>query len=283
MPYVTVGSENGHPIEIHFEDHGSGDPVVLIHGYPLNGNSWERQERELLAGGYRVISYDRRGFGRSSQPTVGYDYDTFTADLMTLIEHLDLSDVVLVGFSMGTGEVTRYLGRYGSQRVRKAVLLGAIPPFLLKTDDNPEGVDGGVYEGIKAAIVKDRYAYFKDFLDNFYNVDKLAPERISAQAWQASFNLAAAASPHASYACVDTWLTDFRSDLPKIDVPMLVVHGTEDRILPFESTAARLPELIADLTLVAVDGGPHNIGWTHPDEVNRALLEFLGARVRTPA
>src|SRR3954464_2063102 len=171
MPRLQVGSENGAPIEIHYEDHGSGRPAVLIHGYPLDGNSWERQERVLLAEGYRVITYDRRGFGRSSQPTVGYDYDTFAADLKALLEHLQLDDVVLVGFSMGTGEVTRYLGTYGSARVSKAALLGVIPPFLLKTDDNPEGVDAQVFEGIKSAIVKDRYAYFKDFLDNFYNVD----------------------------------------------------------------------------------------------------------------
>jgi non-heme chloroperoxidase len=277
MARLAVGTENSAPIEIHYEDHGAGDPVVLIHGYPLNGNSWERQERELLAGGFRVIRYDRRGFGRSSQPTVGYDYDTFAADLNALLEHLDLNDIVLAGFSMGTGEVTRYLGTYGSARVRKAALFGAIPPFLLKTDDNPEGVDGAVFEGIKAAIVADRYAYFKDFLDNFYNVDKLMPERISEQAWQASFNVAAGASPYATYACVDTWLTDFREDMPKIDVPVLVVHGTEDRILPFEATAARLPALIDDVRLVEVEGGPHNIGWTHPEEVNAALLEFVGA------
>ena len=276
MPRITVGTENNAPIEIHYEDHGSGDPVVMVHGYPLNGNSWERQERELLARGFRVITYDRRGFGRSSQPTVGYDYNTFAADLNDLLEHLDLSGVVLVGFSMGSGEVTRYLGTYGSSRVRKAALLAAIPPFLLKTDDNPEGVDRQVFEDIKAAIVRDRYAYFKDFFDNFYNVDKLMPDRISEPAWQASFDVAAGSSPFATYACVDTWLTDFRRDLPKIDVPVLVVHGTEDRILPYESTAARLPALLADVELVSIEGGPHNIAWTHPDEVNRALLEFIG-------
>jgi non-heme chloroperoxidase len=237
MPRITVGTENDAPIEIHYEDHGSGQSVVLIHGYPLNGNSWERQERELLAAGYRCISYDRRGFGRSSQPTVGYDYDTFAADLNALLEHLDLTDVILVGFSMG--------------------------------------VDGQVFEDIKAAIVEDRYAFFKGFLDDLYNVDVLAPDRISDQAWQASFNVAVGSSPHATYACVDTWLTDFRDDLPKIDVPTLVVHGTEDRILPFEATAARLRELIADVTVVPVEGGPHNIGWTHPEEVNKALLGFL--------
>jgi non-heme chloroperoxidase len=278
MSYVTVGTENNQNINLHYEDHGSGQPVVLIHGYPLDGNSWERQQRELLANGYRVISYDRRGFGRSSHPTVGYDYDTFAADLNGLLEHLDLEDVVLVGFSMGTGEVTRYLGSYGSARVRKAALLGAIPPFLLKTDDNPQGVDGQVFKDIKAAILADRYAWFKEFFDNFYNVDVLGPSRISEQAWQASFNVAALSSPYASYACVDTWLTDFRSDLPKIDVPTLVVHGTADRILPIDATAQRLPGLIDDLKLVTVDGGPHNIAWTHPEEVNTALLDFLAAQ-----
>jgi non-heme chloroperoxidase len=275
MPQLTVGTENDAPVEIHYEDHGSGQPVVLIHGYPLNGNSWERQERELLAAGHRCITYDRRGFGRSSQPTVGYDYDTFAADLNALLEHLDLTDVVLVGFSMGTGEVVRYLGTYGSARVSKAALFGVIPPFVLKTADNPDGVDGQVFEDIKAAVAKDRYAFFKGFLDNFYNVDVLAPDRISDQAWQASFNVAVGASPYASYACVATWLTDFRDDLPKIDVPTLVVHGTEDRILPFEATAARLGDLIADVTVVPVEGGPHNIAWTHPEEVNGALLGFL--------
>ncbi len=283
MSRIAVGTENDSPIEIHYEDHGSGQPVVLIHGYPLNGNSWERQERELLARGYRVISYDRRGFGRSSQPTAGYDYDTFAADLNALLEHLDLSDIVLVGFSMGTGEVTRYLGTYGSARVRKAALLGAIPPFLRKSDDNPEGVDGAVFDQIKAAIAADRYAWFKDFFDNFYNTDTLMPERISEQAWQASFNVAAGASPFASYACVDTWLTDFRGDLAKIDIPVLVVHGTDDRILPFEATAARLPDLIDDVKLVPVEGGPHNIAWTHPDDVNDALLDFIGASTRVAA
>jgi non-heme chloroperoxidase len=274
MPFIIVGTENEAPIEIHYEDHGSGRPVVLIHGYPLNGNSWERQERELLGHGHRVISYDRRGFGRSSQPTVGYDYDTFAADLKALLDHLDLRDVTLAGFSMGSGEVVRYLGTYGSQRVRNAALLGAIPPFLLKTDDNPEGVDGQVFEDIKAAIAADRYAYFEDFLNNFYNVDVLGGSRISDRAWQASFLVAAGASPFASYACVDTWLTDFRDDVAKIDVPTLVVHGTEDRILPFAATAARLPRLIRDVRLVSVEGGPHNIAWTHPDEVNAALLQF---------
>ena len=277
MSTVTVGQENGADIEIYYEDHGSGQPVVLIHGYPLNGHSWEKQERVLLQGGYRVITYDRRGFGASSQPTIGYDYDTFTADLNTLLDHLRLTDVVLCGFSMGTGEVTRYLGTYGSARVRKAVLMGAIPPFLLKTADNPEGVDQAVFDGIKDAVVADRPAYFKDFLDNFYNVDVLGGTRISDQAWQNSFNVAVAASAFAAYACVDTWLTDFRADLPKFDVPTLLVHGDADRILPYPATAARLPGLIKDLKVVTVEGGPHNIAWTHSDIVNPALLDFLAS------
>src|SRR5947208_4160776 len=283
MPHLNVGAENSGRIDLYYEDHGAGTPVVLIHGYPLSGHSWEKQVPVLLDAGHRVITYDRRGFGASSQPTVGYDYDTFAADLHALPEQLDLTDVVLVGFSMGTGEVTRYLGTYGSKRVSKAALLGAIPPFLLKTADNPEGLDGQVFEGIKAAIVKDRYTYFEDFLNNFYNVDVLGGSRISDRAWQASFNVAAGASPFATYACIDTWLTDCRADLAKIDVPVLVVHGTEDRLLPFEATAARLPALIADCTLVPVEGGPHNIGWTHPDEVNSALLEFIGAKVPVTA
>jgi non-heme chloroperoxidase len=278
MPYITVGTENSADIKIHYKDHGSGRPIVLIHGYPLNGNSWERQERVLLERGYRCISYDRRGFGQSSQPTTGYDYDTFTADLKALLDHLALKDdIVLAGFSMGTGEVTRYLGTYGSAGVSKAMLFGVIPPFLLQTEDNPKGVPGSVFDGIKNAVAADRYAWFDDFFANFYNTDVLAPERIGDAALRASFNVAASASPYASYACVDTWLTDFRGDLPKIDVPTLVVHGTADRILPFKATAARLREeqLIADLTVVEVENGPHNIGWTHPEETNAAMLDFL--------
>src|ERR1700750_205764 len=259
MPLVKVGSENSADIEIHYRDHGAGKPVVLIHVYPLNDNSWERQERVLLEQGYRCISYDRRGFGLSSQPTTGYDYDTFAADLKALLDHLALGeDGVLAGFSMGTGEVTRYLGSYGSAGVSKAALFGVIPPFLLQTDDNPKGVPGEVFEGIKAAIVADRYAYFDDFFANFYNTDVLAPERIGDAALRASFQVAAGASWDASYACVDTWLegfregglTDFREDVAKIDIPTLVVHGTADRILPFPNTAARLEALNDNIKVV---------------------------------
>ena len=275
MPYVKVGTENSADIEIHYNDHGTGKPIVLIHGYPLDANSWERQERILLAEGYRCISYDRRGFGASSRPTTGYDYDTFAADLKALLDHLALDqEIVLVGFSMGTGEVTRYLGTSGSAGVAKAALFGVIPPFLLQTDENPKGVPGDVFEGIQKAIVADRYAYFDDFFANFYNTDQLAPERIGEAALRASFQVAAGASPFATYACVASWLTDFRADLPKIDIPTLVVHGTADRILPFESTAKRLRDerLIADLKVVEVENGPHNMAGPSPTRWNKALL-----------
>jgi non-heme chloroperoxidase len=275
MPRITVGQENGQDIILHFDDHGSGRAVVLMHGYPLDGRSFEKQEHLLLREGFRVITYDRRGFGKTTQPSTGYDYDTFAADLNTLLEELDVSDIVLGGFSMGTGEVTRYLSRYGSGRVRKAVLMGAITPFLLKTDDNPDGVDGSVFDGLKKAVLADRPAYFKEFLDNFFDVDIYRGTRISDQAWQSAFNTALVASPLAAHDCIDTWLTDFREDVARIDVPTLLIHGTADRILPYEATAARLPALMKDLTFITVDGGPHNIAWTHPEVVNPALLEFL--------
>ena len=277
MPRVAVGKENSTNIEIHYEDHGSGQPVLLIHGYPLDGNSWEKQQLVLIEAGYRVVTYDRRGFGASSKPAIGYDYDTFAADLKTLVEHLDLSEIILVGFSMGTGEVVRYLSSYGSGRVAKAVLVGAIPPFLLKTDENPEGVDSTVFDGIKAAVAADRPAFIKNFLNDFYNIDIYRGTRVSDEAWQSSLITALGASPYATWACVDTWLTDYRADLPKINVPTLLIHGTADRILPYEATAARLPGLVKDLQHVTIDGGPHNVLWTHANEVNTAVLGFLGS------
>lgn len=275
MPFVTVGEENSADIKIYYEDHGSGQPIVLIHGFPLSGASWEKQVPVLLDAGHRVITYDRRGFGKSNQPAVGYDYDTFASDLKALLDTLDLHDVVLTGFSMGTGEVTRYLGSYGSGRVAKAALFGPIPPFLLQTDDNPEGVPGSVFEGFKQAIRDDRPAYFKTFFDDFYNVDKLGGSRISNEALRASFIVAAGASAIGTVRCVDAWLTDFRGDLPKIDVPTLVVQGVEDRILPIDTTGRRLPGLIKDVRLVEIADGPHNIGWTHAKELNQAFLDFL--------
>ncbi|MGG6293608.1 alpha/beta fold hydrolase [Leptolyngbya sp. AN02str] len=275
MPYVTVGQENSATIDIYYEDLGAGQPIVLIHGFPLNGHSWEKQVLVLLNAGYRVITYDRRGFGASSQPSLGYDYDTFAADLNTLMTKLDLHDAVLVGFSMGTGEVTRYLGNYGSKRVQKAVLMAPVPPFLLKTADNPEGVDQSVFDGIMKAIVKDRPAYFSEFFREFFNVDVLLGERISNYAIQACWNVAAGASAKGTLDCVPSWLTDFRDDLPRIDIPTLIIHGDADRILPLESTAARLPALIKNSQLKIIPGGPHAINWTHADQVNPMLLDFL--------
>jgi non-heme chloroperoxidase len=276
MSYIKVGRENSSDIKIYYEDLGSGQPIVLIHGFPLSGHSWEKQTSVLLDAGYRVITYDRRGFGASSQPSVGYDYDTFAADLNELMTRLDLRDAVLIGFSMGTGEVTRYLGIYGSERVQKAVLIAPLQPFLLKTDDNPQGVDKSIFDEIMRAIVADRPKYLSTFFTDFYNVDVLDETRISEDAVRASFQVAAGASALATLKCVPTWLTDFRADLPKIDVPVLIVHGDADRILPIEATGAKLPELIKDSRFIVVPNGPHAIIWTHADDVNSELLDFLG-------
>ena len=275
MPTVSVGHENNSDIEIYYEDHGAGQPVVLIHGYPLSGRAWDKQVPVLLGAGYRVITYDRRGFGESSQPASGYDYDTFAADLNTLLEHLDLRNAVLAGHSMGTGEVTRYLGRYGSARVAKGVLVSPIPPYLLQAADNPDGVPQALFDGFAQAARDDTPAWMKGFLDNFYNMDALRGTLVSDQAWQASWNLAVTASATAAVACIGTWTTDFRDDLPKIDVPILVIHGDADQVLPLDKTASRLPGLINDMQLVVVEGGPHAIPWTHADQVNAALLDFL--------
>src|ERR1700737_2514931 len=279
MSSITVGEENSTPIELYYEDHGAGKPVVLIHGYPLSGASWEKQVAVLLTAGYRVITYDRRGFGRSSQPTTGYNYDTFAEDLHKLVTHLKLHDFALVGFSMGGGEVARYLGKYGSKNVNKAVFISSVPPFLLKTPDNPEGVDGSVFEGIQKAVVADRYAFFTDFFKNFYNTYLLLGKRVSEQAVQASWNLAAGASATASLACVPAWHEDFRKDVARIDVPTLVIHGDADRILPIAASGRRTAQLIKGARLVVVKEGPHCITWTHADEVNRELLEFLGKKI----
>ena len=275
MPRITVGTENDAPIEIHYEDHGAGQPVVLIHGYPLSGRAWDRQVPVLLEAGHRVITYDRRGFGHSSQPVVGYDYDTFAGDLHALLEALDLYDVTLVGHSMGTGEVTRYLSAYGSARVATGVLVSPIPPFLLQTSDNPDGVPQSVFDGFVEAARSDMPAWMKGFLDNFYNADTLRGTLVSDQAYQASWNIAAGASATAAVACIPTWATDFRADLPKVDVPILVVQGDADRVLPLDKTGKRLPGLIDDVQLVVIEGGPHAIPWTHADQVNTALLDFL--------
>ncbi|HTW02659.1 MAG TPA: alpha/beta hydrolase [Streptosporangiaceae bacterium] len=275
MPYVKVGQENSGSIQLYYEDHGEGRPVVLIHGYPLSSRAWDKQLPVLLEDGHRVITYDRRGFGKSSQPTMGYEYDTFASDLNALMEALDLRDVTLVGHSMGTGEVTRYLSKYGSARVARGVLISPIPPFLLQTDDNPEGVPGSLFDGFVQQARDDGPAWMKGFLDTFYNFDKLRGTRVSDQAYQASWNIAVSAGATATVACIPTWETDFRADLPRIDVPMLMIQGDADNVLPYPKTGQRLAGMIRDLQSVVIEGGPHAISWTHADQVNSALLKFM--------
>ncbi|HTV09224.1 MAG TPA: alpha/beta hydrolase [Candidatus Aquilonibacter sp.] len=277
MAFLTVGKENSADIEIYYEDRGSGRPVVLIHGWPLNGGSWERQSAALLAAGYRVITYDRRGFGRSSQPAEGYDYDTLAKDTWHLLEKLDLKDATLVGFSMGGGEVARYMGKYNEGRVTKAVFASSIAPAPRQSGSNPEGVDPAIFEGIKQKIEKDRFVLLEWFVENFFNADVLK-DRISKPAIQANFNVAAAASYQATLNCVDAWLEDFRDDIKQIKVPTLVIHGDADRILPIASTGARMPKLISGATLHVVKDGPHGLNWTHAAEFNEALLKFLEGR-----
>jgi len=275
MSYIDVGKENSTSIHLYYEDHGSGQPVVLIHGYPLSSASWEKQVPVLLEAGFRVIAYDRRGFGKSSQPTTGYNYDTFAEDLHKVITELKLKNFVLVGFSMGGGEVARYIGRYGSKNVSKAVIISGVPPYLLKTADNPEGVDESVFKGIEKAVAADRYAFFTEFFKNFYDTEVNLGKRVSEQAVQASWNVASIASATASLACVPTWHEDFRKDVAKIDVPTLVIQGSADRIVPFASSGQRTAKLVKGAELVVINDGPHNIAWTHAEEVNAALTVFL--------
>ncbi|MGW4840277.1 alpha/beta fold hydrolase [Streptomyces globisporus] len=279
MGYIAVGSENSTPIELYYEDQGAGQPVVLIHGYPLNGHSWERQTRDLLDAGYRVITYDRRGFGRSSKAGTGYDYDTFSADLNALLESLDLRDVVLVGFSMGTGELARYVARYGHERVAKLAFLAALEPFLVARDDNPEGVPQEVFDGIAAAAKGDRYAWYTQFFADFYNLDDNLGSRISQEAVTASWNVATSSAPVAAYAVVSSWIEDFRANVQAVrdsGKPALILHGTADRILPIDATARRFRRELPEAQYVEIEGAPHGLLWTHAQEVNAALRTFLG-------
>jgi len=275
MNYINVGKENSSNINIYYEDQGTGKPVVLIHGWPLSGRSWEKQVAALLGAGYRVITYDRRGFGQSDKPTTGYDYDTLTDDLDKLLTKLDLHEVALVGFSMGGGEVARYLGKYSHERVIKAVFISAVPPFLLKTLGNPEGVPGKIFDGIKKAIVADRPTFLSQFLSDFYNFDILGGKLVSEQVFESNLKVATNASVKGTLDCVSAWLTDFREDLARIDVPTLVIQGDTDRILPISATGKRLPSFVKGSKLVVIEGGPHGITWTHAEQVNRELLDFL--------
>ena len=280
MPFVTVGTENSASIEIYYEDHGptDADPVVLIHGYPLDGSSWERQTRVLLEDGHRVITYDRRGFGRSSHPATGYDYDTYAADLNALLTSLDLTGVTLVGFSMGTGEVARYVSTYGTTRLRRLGFLASLEPFLLHTENNPTGVPQSVFDGIAETAREDRFAWFTSFFADFYNLDETLGSRISEEAVRASWAIAAASAPDAAYAVVPTWLTDFRTDVSTVStcgLPTLILHGTGDRVLPIDATARPFHETVLDAIYVEVEGAPHGLLWTHANEVNAALRDLL--------
>lgn len=276
MTRIIVGTENSAAVSLSYTDQGSGKPVVLIHGFPLNGESWGKQQAALLDAGYRVISYDRRGFGESTNVSAGFDYDTFASDLNTLMTELDLTEATLVGFSMGTGEVSRYLANHGSERVAKAAFFGSLHPFLLATDDNPDGAaPQEFFDGIASSVRADRYAFLTGFFSDFYNLDENLGGRISQEALNASVQAGNMAGNAAIAAAPLTWPTDFRGDIDHIDVPALIVHGTADRILPIDVTARRFRQLLPDATYVEIDGAPHGLLWTHADEVNEALLAFL--------
>ncbi len=275
MSYIKVGQENSQPVEIYYEDHGSGSPVVLIHGWPLNGDAWEKQTAALLAAGHRVITYDRRGFGRSSKPGVGYNYDTFAADLNALLSALDLTGVSLVGHSMGTGEITRYIGKYGTKRLHKAVLIGTLGPYLVKAPDNPEGVDPKVFNDTRAGLNADRPVALMEFLKNFYSVGGVDGKRVSERVIEANWVVGIGASPIGTVACIDAWIEDFRKDIARNDLPTMIIHGDDDRILPPDSTSRRQAKMIKNVKYVEIKGGSHGMTWTRAEEINPELLRFL--------
>ncbi|WP_433281550.1 alpha/beta fold hydrolase [Pseudonocardia xinjiangensis] len=278
MGYITVGTENTTDIEIYYEDHGSGQPVVLVHGYPLDGHSWELQARALLEAGYRVITYDRRGFGRSSKVGSGYDYDTFAADLDTVLVALDLHDVVLVGFSMGTGELARYVRNHGHERIGKLAFLASIEPFLLQTDNNPGGLPRGNYEAAIAAARADRFAFFTQFYKDFYNLDETLGTLVSEDVVRANWNTATTSAPVAAWAVIPAWIEDFRPDVEAVRAsgkPALIVHGTKDNLLPIDVTGRPFHAAFPEADYREIEGAPHGLLWTHASEVNDALIEFV--------
>ncbi|WP_440072492.1 alpha/beta fold hydrolase [Streptosporangium sp. OZ121] len=273
MGYITVGQENSTPIELYYEDHGTGQPVVLIHGYPLDGSSWERQAREIRAAGHRVITYDRRGFGKSSKVEAGYDYDTFAGDLNTLLTELDLTDVILVGFSMGTGELARYAKLFGTDRVAKFAFLASLEPGMLG-----QGVPQSLFDGIEASAKADRFAWFTEFYKNFYNLDENLGTRISQEAVTASWNTASGSAPVAAYAVVSSWIEDFAADVEAVRAsgkPALIAHGTADNILPIDVTGRPFHAAFPEAEYVEIDGAPHGMLWTHAEEVNAVLVPFI--------
>jgi non-heme chloroperoxidase len=275
MGTITVGRENTAPIDLYYEDNGTGRPVVLLHGWPLDSRSWEPQLPALVQAGHRVITYDRRGSGRSSRPATGYDFDTLAADLDTLLTTLDLHDAVLVGFSLGTGEVARYIGRYGTDRLRGCVMIETLAPSFTKSADNPQGVDRAAVEGVQQAILSDRYAWLTGLLGDFLNLDHYLGKRVSEETVRAMWQAGADASPLATVAGPLDWLDDFTQDITRMTVPTLIIHGTADRILSIDGQGRRLHAALPDARYVEIEGGPHVVCVTHRDEVNRELLAFL--------
>ena len=275
MPYINVESGKDENTRLYYESHGSGRPVVLVAAWPFTGDEWEKQTHALIKAGFRVIQYDRRGFGRSDRPSSGYDIDTLVADLHHIFEALDLRDAVLVGHSMGGAEVARYLSTHPNGRVRQAIYVAAVNPYLLKTTDNPAGLDGSIFEGIKTALLTDRPATIAGAIGGFYNQGKPPVSVISKEKLNLDFIAASQASPIATHDCIAVWLTDLRRDHESISVPTLVIHGTDDPGAPIEITGARTA-LYPNSTLVVVQDAPHGLNWTHADQVNRAILEFIG-------
>lgn len=276
---ITVGHENSQPIELYVEDNGAGRPVVLLHGWPLDSRSWEPQFHPLLTAGYRVITYDRRGFGRSSRPTVGYDWDTLAADLDQVLTQLDLREVTVVGFSLGTGELARYVGTYGTDRLHSCVFIESLAPSFAKSADNPQGVDSAGVAGVQHAILQDRYAWLTGLINDFLNLEDNLGKRVSEETVRALWNAGAEAGAHATWACPPGWLSDFSSDITHLDVPTLIIHGTADRILPIDGQGRRLHAALPEASYVEIDGGPHVGCVTHADEINTVLLTFLAESV----
>ncbi|MET8999262.1 alpha/beta hydrolase [Amycolatopsis sp. NPDC004169] len=282
MGTVTVGQENSTPIELYYEDHGSGHPVVLLAGWPLDSRSWEPQVHPLLEAGHRVIAYDRRGFGRSSRPTEGYDFDALADDLHQLLTGLDLREVTLIGFSLGTGELARYIGTHGTERLKSCVFIETLAPSFAKSAENPEGVDQAGVTGVQQAILDDRFAWLTGLVENLLNLDDYLGKRVSEETVRALWNAGAEASPWATWACPPGWLADFGDDITRIDIPTLILHGTADRILPINGQGRRLHAALPAARYAEIDGGPHVMGVTHAEEVNRELLAFLRDTAPTP-
>jgi non-heme chloroperoxidase len=276
MSTITVGRENTTPIEIYYEDHGSGSAVVLLSGWPLDSRSWEPQLLPLLQAGHRVVLLDRRGFGRSSRPTEGYDFDTLASDLDKVLTELDLRDVTLIGFSLGTGEVARYIGTYGTERLKACVFIESLAPSFVKSEANPKGVDEAGVEEVRKAILDDRAAWLTAILGDFLNLDDYLGDRVSKDTVHTMWNAGAGASSYATWACPLTWLDDYEEDIKRIDIPTLILQGTADRILSVEGQGRRLHAALPDAHYVEIDGGPHVMCVTHAKEVNQELLAFLG-------